>query len=219
MFEVANELEHDPKKYSWKDTLEKTQEHYHHTRDYWTPAGKAATVSVSKKEFQNFINTTNQCINNLKLKDTTPASGNNNNNSNNNNNKETVCWDCGEPGVKKGHDGCPNPGSGLHTPEKYKKKNGGANNNNGGNNNGSNEENWPDNDEKMEDGQKFVLCHKCFNQNKKGYGVWRRSTNPKAHKTTQHKVKNESSGKANTATTNATDILQQISDKNPSPRT
>ena len=68
MFDVANELERDPEKYSWVDILNKTQEHYHNMRDYWTPAGKATTVSVSKKEFQNFINMTNQWLNNLKLK-------------------------------------------------------------------------------------------------------------------------------------------------------
>ena len=153
-----------------------------------------------------------------KVEKSTPASG-----GYNNNNNKTVCWDCRKQGVKKGHDKCPNPGAGLFTPEKYKKKNGGSSNNNGGNNNNSNEgqnqDNWPDNDERMEDGQNFVLCCKCFNQNKKGYGVWHKSTNPKAHKTSQHKIRNKSGGRVSTATTNATDILQQISDKNPSPRT
>ena len=41
--------------------------------------------------------------------------------------------------------------------------------------------------------------------------VWRKSTNPKAHKTSQHKVKNETEGSANTATVNVSNLLEQIS--------
>jgi hypothetical protein len=34
----------------------------------------------------------------------------------NNNKRPIVCWDCGKPGLKSGHDGCPNPGSKKYKP-------------------------------------------------------------------------------------------------------
>jgi hypothetical protein len=53
----------------WEDVLNTAQDEYHVLEDYWTPSGKLRdSTSVSKREFQNFVNSTKQHINNLKIK-------------------------------------------------------------------------------------------------------------------------------------------------------
>ena len=56
---------------------------------YWTPAGgKSDTTTVSKREFSNFVNTGNQKINNLKLKNDNGGGGSSDSGK--------LCYDCGE---------------------------------------------------------------------------------------------------------------------------
>ena len=126
---------------------------YHVLEAWQTPRDKAGTGNVSKKEFQNFINTTNQCLNNLKIKpSTTPkASGSEGEGGK----KGPKCFDCGKMGEKIGHSGCPNPGERLHLPGKFKNKSK-FQSNNSNKDKGSDQPQHPTNEEKTEDLAKYV---------------------------------------------------------------
>ena len=55
----------DSEAYEWPEVLQTAQDEYHLLEEWWTPAGKAGSGTVSEKEFQNYMNQTNQKINNL----------------------------------------------------------------------------------------------------------------------------------------------------------
>ena len=106
------------------------------------------------------------------------------------------------------HPGCPNKGQRLHVPDKYKNvkkfsKNGGGYNNNSN----TTSEPFPESDEKMKDGEKFVLCRTCNG----GKGRWFKESHPKAHKTSEHKRRDQL-----LATTNPHSLISQVAPKNSS---
>ena len=67
MFSLTRELEKEADIMTWYDVLQTAKDEYDLLEEWWTPAGKAGSGTVSKKEFQNYINKTNPIINNLKI--------------------------------------------------------------------------------------------------------------------------------------------------------
>ncbi len=160
--------------------------------DEWLPA-KAVKRPAQANLNANEVNKVNQRLNKLE------ARFNNNNHSNNNssggnNGKSNLntdqCWDCGAPGFKRGHDGCPTPNSGKfkHTGNGGSGKKGSSG---GGNSNGnkSNEERKfppippPGGHEIVSwKGSNWKFCSKC----RGGKGFWRKAGSSSAHTTAEH---------------------------------
>ena len=149
-------------------------EECHAMHKHWTPAGAKKITSdaipVSKREFVNHLNMLTQQINNLMLKAGSSSSVGGTH-------QGKFCHDCGVKEVIKCHPGHKNPGAGLFKPE----KSGGGNDN--GKSGGSSakgtsssssstssdavdchticDEPIPNNEEKMWNGEKWVMCCKC----------------------------------------------------------
>lgn len=116
----------DATAYTWKQILKDAMKHYLLLQNHWHPNGKntAARHAATKTEFSHFIKATDKRINALKLQN---GNGNDNGNSNNTDSSKWYCYDCNKKGVKKGHKGCPSPGSGIFNPNKKNNDNGNDN--------------------------------------------------------------------------------------------
>ena len=198
MWSIQRSLELDGSKYTWRQVLQLALSEYNLLDKRWTPGGKAGTGAVTKKEFQNFCNSTNQKLNNLKIQSppSSKSSGSEGDGGRNKGKQGGRCYDCGEEGKRIGHDGCPNPGERLFAPDSYKKVNF---------QDKKDEErhpNHPAKEEKMENGKKYVYCRKC----KGGEGMWRLASAPSAHKTATHKTKDQLVAEINPAP-----LLNQLS--------
>ena len=200
---------------TWYEVLETTKDEYDLLEEWWTPAGKAGSGTVSKKEFQNYINKTNQIINNLKIKSNN-GNGSTSTTSTSSSSSSTAsghtkkCFDCGKQGVMINHPGCPNKGERLHVPEHFKQKGQFKKPGSGGSNSNSNPISGtckiatiPASDEKMENGEKFVYCRTCTRNDDEAR--WFKSTHPKAHKTAEHKRRDQL-----VATTNPHSLISQV---------
>ena len=171
MLDIVLELEANVTACTWQQNLAPTDTKFHAMHKHWTPAGakKIATdnIPVSKREFANQLNMLTQQINNLKLKASSSGSGSSACSSGSFS-SATVCEDCGVKDVVKGHLGCKNPGAGSFTPEKQ----GASSQRNGGKPTSSSSsaaidrnaictDPIPDNEEKVWNGETWVMCRKC----------------------------------------------------------
>ena len=92
----------NPEKFPWRDTLLTHESMYFRFKKIWTPE---SSKPVTNKEFQTYVKSQQTKMNQLQVKkekDTT----------------KTICYDCGKPGVKVGHEGCTQSGKKLHVPKK-----------------------------------------------------------------------------------------------------
>ena len=81
-----------------------------------TSTNVATSQDIAALQKQN--KSLQQAVNQLEINDAKTTKGNHTNSS-----KTTgFCFDCGEEGETKGHDGCPNPGEKKFLPEKFKKQ-------------------------------------------------------------------------------------------------
>ena len=138
----------------------------------WPPAEAKKRVTE-----QLYVNELQQTINQLtsKISDLNKTKSGTDN--------KVICYDCGKPGVKIGHDGCTQPGRRLHAPKKDKDKKPPAKDS-------DSKPKFPplpkDNDphEITWEGKKWKFCQKC----RKGKGSWWETSSSKAHLTAEHKT-------------------------------
>ena len=132
---------------------------------------------TTRNEFANYVKKTDEQfeeldeqfeqLNALKLQGTRTD-------TNNDNGMEPFCFDCNKKGVKRGHKGCPSPGSGNFHPNKNKDKQ---------------PYQHPTIEKKTENGVTKLYCKKCTKMLKDGRkvkGMWCSTTNPNAHMTCDH---------------------------------
>ena len=176
MWSLARALELDTSAYTWKDILQLAHEELNLLSCCWTPSRNTDTDPISKKEFQNFINNTNQRINNLKIQ---PSAANKSSGSGGEGKQEQVCFDCGKTGVTINHPGCPNKGERLFLPDKFKKNPKFKKETSFS----PKDDKHPKAEEKTENGVTYHYCQRC----NRGEGMWRPVSDPKVHKTAQYR--------------------------------
>ena len=180
-----NDLNQRCKSHRWDQTLQKHVYTYRRlvALKEWPPAlGKQSNMQL----LQNKVNALQTKVENGNNNSKTSQ---NNSNSGNSDENSVHCYDCGKKNVKKGHEGCTQPGRSLHIPKKLRRKMNNRNNGSSNDNQGSNGKlNLPPVPKEGEpesftyNGQEWKYCKKC----RRGRGFFHKADSPNAHVTAEH---------------------------------
>ena len=173
--QIHLQCEGNPDCMHWTEILRKHIDTYRTLEEKWTP----------KENRPNQIQMLQEQVNQLQAQI--------HNNNTRPNQEENGCWDCGEPGKKRGHPGCKSPNTHKHLPEWAKKKFGLSvgewktrprwqNNNNRFPPLPKEGDPLPPQHQTEFKGEIWLYCGKC----RSGKGAWFKKGTRNAHKHAQH---------------------------------